>query len=329
MSGDRGPSVCVPASLAAAREHPEVRFTLIGRQADLDREIAAVQGAGAPANVACLFAADVVEMSDHPREALRRKKDSSMRRALDLVKSRDANACVSAGNTGALMAMAHFVLKMLPGVERPAIVSLIPSRGGHTYMLDLGANASCTPAQLCQFGVMGSILATDLEGAHERPRVGLLNIGEEEIKGNENVQAAHNLLIASGLNYVGFVEGHDIFSDEVDVVVTDGFTGNVALKTMEGAARFITDSLREEFTRSALRKLGALAAKPSLDALRTRLDPRRYNGATMVGLNGIVVKSHGGADLFGFQRAIEVAILESRTNVPARISERLGVPGGV
>jgi len=318
----------VPASLAAAREHPDVRFTLIGRQVDLDREIA-VEGAGAPANLACLFAADVVQMSDHPREALRRKKDSSMRRALDLVKSRDANACVSAGNTGALMAMAHFVLKMLPGVERPAIVSLIPSRGGHTYMLDLGANASCTPAQLCQFGVMGSILATDLEGAHERPRVGLLNIGEEEIKGNENVQAAHNLLSASGLNYVGFVEGHDIFSDEVDVVVTDGFTGNVALKTMEGAARFITDSLREEFTRSALRKLGALAAKPSLDALRTRLDPRRYNGASMVGLNGIVVKSHGGADLFGFQRAIEVAILESRTNVPARISERLGIPGGV
>jgi glycerol-3-phosphate acyltransferase PlsX len=328
MSGDRGPSVCVPASLAAAREHPDVRFTLIGRQADLDREIA-VHGHGAPANVACLFAADVVQMSDHPREALRRKKDSSMRRALDLVKACDANACVSAGNTGALMAMAHFVLKMLPGVERPAIVSLIPSRGGHTYMLDLGANASCTPAQLCQFGVMGAILATDLEGAHERPRVGLLNIGEEEIKGNENVQAAHNLLSASGLNYVGFVEGHDIFSDEVDVVVTDGFTGNVALKTMEGAARFITDSLRAEFTRSALRKLGALAAKPSLDALRTRLDPRRYNGATMVGLNGIVVKSHGGADLFGFQRAIEVAILESRTNVPARISERLGISGGV
>jgi phosphate acyltransferase len=217
---------------------------------------------------------------------------------------------------------------MLPGVERPAIVSLIPSRGGHTYMLDLGANASCTPAQLCQFGVMGSILAADLEGAHERPRVGLLNIGEEEIKGNENVQAAHNLLSASGLNYVGFVEGHDIFSDNVDVVVTDGFTGNVALKTIEGAARFIAEALREEFTRSALRKLGALAAKPALGALRTRLDPRRYNGATMVGLNGIVVKSHGGADLFGFQRAIEVAIQESRNGIPARIAERLGDPRG-
>jgi glycerol-3-phosphate acyltransferase PlsX len=267
-------------------------------------------------------------MTDHPREALRRKKDSSMRRALDLVKAREAHACVSAGNTGALMAMAHFVLKMLPGVERPAIGSLIPSRGGHTYMLDLGANASATPEQLLQFGVMGSILANDLEGAHERPRVGLLNIGEEEIKGHEIVQAAHNLLSASGLNYVGFVEGHDIFSDKVDVVVTDGFTGNVALKTMEGAAKLISDTLRTEFTRNFARKLRALAAKPALDALRTRLDPRRYNGATMVGLNGIVIKSHGDADLFGFQRAIEVAILEARNGVPAKIIERLGAPHG-
>ena len=191
MSGDCGPSVCVPAALAAAREFPDVRFTLIGRQADLERQLAtsSARAAGAkPANVDCLFAAQVVEMTDHPREALRRKKDSSMRRALDLVKAREADACVSAGNTGALMAMAHFVLKMLPGVERPAIVSMIPSRGGHTYMLDLGANASCTPEQLCQFAVMGSVLAADLEGAHERPRVGLLNIGEEEIKGHETVQ---------------------------------------------------------------------------------------------------------------------------------------------
>ena len=326
MSGDRGPSTCVPAALAVAREQPDVRFTLIGREADLGRESAA--GGTLPANVSLLYAAEVVEMTDHPREALRRKKNSSMRRALDLVKAHQATACVSAGNTGALMAMAHFVLKMVPGVERPAIVSLIPSRGGHTYMLDLGANASCTPEQLCQFGVMGSILAADLEGAHARPRVGLLNIGEEEMKGNENVQAAHNLLAASGLNYVGFVEGHDIFSDDVDVVVTDGFTGNVALKTMEGAARFIMATLREEFTRTTVRKLGALAARPTLVAVRTRLDPGRYNGATMVGLNGIVVKSHGGADLAGFQRAIEVAILESRNDVPAKIAERLGVAHG-
>jgi glycerol-3-phosphate acyltransferase PlsX len=325
MSGDRGPSTCVPAALAAAREFPGVRFTLIGRQADLERETSYGR---LPSNLACVFTAQVVEMTDHPREALRRKKDSSMRRALDLVKAREANACVSAGNTGALMAMAHFVLKMLPGVERPAIGSLIPSRGGHTYMLDLGANASATPEQLLQFGIMGSILASDLEGAHDKPRVGLLNIGEEEIKGHEIVQAAHNLLTASGLNYVGFVEGHDIFSDKVDVVVTDGFTGNVALKTMEGAAKLISDTLRTEFTRNFARKLRALAAKPALDALRARMDPRRYNGATMVGLNGIVIKSHGGADLFGFQRAIEVAIQEARNGVPAKITERLGAPHG-
>src|SRR6202522_1254076 len=323
MSGDRGPSVSVPAALAAARDFGDVRFTLTGRQADLQRELS---GGATPPNVACLFATEVVEMTDHPREALRRKKDSSMRRAIDLVKANDAHACVSAGNTGALMATAHFVLKMLPGVERPAIVSLIPSRGGHTYMLDLGANASCTPAQLYQFAVMGSVLAADLEGAHARPRVGLLNIGEEKIKGNDVVQAAHNLMSSGDINYVGFVEGHDIFSDKVDVVVTDGFTGNVALKTMDGAARLITDTLREEFTRNAARKLGALAAGSSLRALRTRLDPRRYNGATMVGLNGIVIKSHGGADLFGFQRAIEVAVIEARNGVPEKIAERLGTP---
>jgi glycerol-3-phosphate acyltransferase PlsX len=324
MSGDRGPSVCVPAALAAAHEFKDVRFTLIGRPADLERELEA----SAPSNVSCLFAADVVEMNDHPRDALRRKRDSSMRRAIDLVKSNDAHACVSAGNTGALMATAHFVLKMLPGVERPAIVSMIPSRGGHTYMLDLGANASCTPVQLCQFAIMGSVLAADLEGAHAKPRVGLLNIGTEDIKGNETVQAAHNLMAAADINYVGFVEGDHIFSDEVDVVVTDGFTGNVALKTMEGAARLITDAIREEFSRSPLRKLGYLAARPALKAFRTRIDPRRYNGASMIGLNGIVIKSHGGADEFGFQRAIEVAVLEARNGVPAQIVQRLGASRG-
>src|SRR5271155_2612660 len=322
MSGDCGPSVCVPAALAAAREFPDVRFTLIGGRAELDGQIAAAK----LANVDCIFTTQVVEMTDHPREALRRKKDSSMRRALDLVKAHQAHACVSAGNTGALMAMAHFVLKMLPGVERPAIVSLIPSRVGHTYMLDLGANASCTPEHLRQFAVMGSVLAADLEGAHERPRVGLLNIGEEEVKGNEIVQSANNLLAAADINYVGFVEGHDIFSDKVDVVVTDGFTGNIALKVMEGASRLISNAMREEFQRSPLRKLGYLAALPTLNALRARIDPRRYNGAAMVGLNGIVIKSHGGTDLFGFQRAIEVAVIEARNGVPEKIAERLGTP---
>src|SRR6202790_1078474 len=320
MSGDRGPSTCVPAALAAAREFPGVRFTLIGRQADLERE---TSNGRTPSNLACVFAAQVVEMTDHPREALRRKKDSSMRRAIDLVKAREAHACVSAGNTGALMATAHFVLKMLPGVERPAIVSLIPSRGGHTYMLDLGANASCTPAQLSQFAVMGTVLAADLEGAHERPRVGLLNIGEEEIKGPAVAHAPANWGTAPDLNYVVFVEGDDIFSDKVDVAVTDGFTGNVVVKTMERAARLITEAMREEFSRTTLRKLGYLGARPALKALRARIDPRRYNGASMIGLNGIVIKSHGGTDLFGFQRAIEVAVTEARNGVTARIAERL------
>jgi glycerol-3-phosphate acyltransferase PlsX len=320
MSGDDGPSVCVPAALDAAAANPAVQFTLVGLAADLDRELAG----SIPANIARLHATEVVAMTDHPRDALRRKKDSSMRRAIDLVKSGEAAACVSAGNTGALMATAHFVLKMLPGVERPAIVSQIPCRGGHNYMLDLGANATATPAQLCQFGVMGAILASHSAGTDTQPRVGLLNIGEEDIKGDEVVQAAHNLLGASGINYIGFVEGHSVFSDEVDVVVTDGFTGNVALKTMEGAARLIKDVMREEFTRSAGRKLGALAARPALEALRTRIDARRYNGASMVGLAGIVIKSHGSTDRFGFRCAIEVAVAEARDNVPARIVERLG-----
>ncbi len=318
MSGDRGPDVCVPAALAAAREFPDVKLVLVGRDDALDRALAA----GQPANVERLAATEVVEMHDHPREALRRKKDSSMRRAIDLVRQGEARACVSAGNTGALMATAHFVLKMLPGVERPAIVSLIPSRGGHTCMLDLGANAACTPQQLCQFALMGAVIAADLPGAPARPRVGLLNIGEEDIKGNETVQAAHALMGTLDLDYVGFVEGHDIFSDKVDVVVTDGFTGNVALKTMEGVARLIGEAMREEFTASTVRKLGALAARPTLKALRARMDPRRYNGATMVGLNGIVIKSHGSADEFGFQRAVEVAILEARHDVTARIARR-------
>ncbi len=325
MSGDSGPSASVPAALAAARDHADVRFTLLGRQADLDREVA---GNRPPANLSFMHCDQVVEMADHPREALRRKKNSSMRRALNLVEEHQADACVSAGNTGALMAMAHFVLKMLPGVERPAIGSLIPSADGYTYMLDLGANASATPEQLLQFGVMGSILAADMEGVRESPRVGLLNIGEEDIKGNETVQAAHALLSSSSLNYIGFVEGHDIFSDRVDVVVTDGFTGNIALKTMEGAWRLIAGTLREELTRTMLRKVGAIGARPAFNALRARLDPRKYNGATMVGLNGIVIKSHGGADAFGFQRAIEVAIQEARNGVPAKIAARLGAPPG-
>jgi glycerol-3-phosphate acyltransferase PlsX len=321
MSGDHGPRVCVPAALSLARERADLVLVLVGDPVQIEEHVR--NGGGqAPERLKVHAASQVVAMDEHPREALRRKKDSSMRRAVELVKSGEAAACVSAGNTGALMATGHFVLKSLPGVDRPAIMSVIPAIGGHTYMLDLGANAACTAEQLYQFGVMGSVVAADLSQS-ERPSVGLLNIGEEDIKGHAIVQEAHRLLEASRLNYVGFVEGDDIFTGEVDVVVTDGFTGNVALKTMEGLARMIGASMREEFARSPMRKLMAASAWPALSAIKARLDSRRYNGASMVGLNGIVIKSHGGADEFAFRHAIQVAAAEASRGVPSRIAAEL------
>jgi phosphate acyltransferase len=325
---------------------PDLRLILVGapeRIEPLLRAGASGSSIGDP-RIEIFPASQVVAMDEQPREALRRKKDSSMRRAIDLVKEGRAQACVSSGNTGALMATAHFVLKSLPGVERPAILSAIPSMRGHTYMLDLGANAVCTARQLLQFGVMGSAIAADLSADNgnghvngnsdkARPRVGLLNIGEEDIKGPPVVQEAHRLLEASHLNYIGFVESGDIFSGDVDVVVTDGFTGNIALKTMEGVAGMIATSMREEFTRGLLRQLTAALAGSSLKALKTRLDTRRYNGASMVGLNGIVIKSHGGADATAFRYAILMARMEVARGVPSRIAHDLAeelaaVPAG-
>lgn len=321
MSGDHGHAVCVPGSLAVLRADPALELALVGLSEAIEPHLASLAAADR-ARVRVVPASQVVAMDERPRDAVRRKKDSSMRRAVDLVANGEAAACVSAGNTGALMAMGHFVLGMIEGIERPAIISAIPAVGGHTHMLDLGANSSATPDQLYQFGVMGSVVATDVHGV-ARPRVGLLNIGEEDIKGHEIVQAAHQRLSASKLHYVGYVEGDDIFTGEVDVVVTDGFTGNVALKTMEGLARMISGTMREEFTRSTVRKLGALAAGPALNALRTRLDPRRYNGASMVGLAGIVIKSHGGADAVAFANAVRLGVAEARKGVASRISEQL------
>jgi glycerol-3-phosphate acyltransferase PlsX len=321
MSGDHGPRVCVPAAVSVLREHKDLSLVLVGDPEAIRTQLAALDYARNE-RLEIQAASQVVAMDEHPREALRRKKDSSMRRAIELVKSARAAACVSAGNTGALMATAHFVLRPLPGVDRPAILSAIPATGGHTHMLDLGANAASTAEQLLQFGVMGSVVAHDLNEV-ERPSVGLLNIGEEDIKGHAIVQDANRLLQESGLNYVGFVEGDDIFTGEVDVVVTDGFTGNVALKTMEGLARMISSSLREEFTRSPLRKLMAAGAWPALNAVRARFDSRRYNGASMVGLNGIVIKSHGGADEFAFRHAILTAGAEASRGVPAQIVAEL------
>ncbi len=267
-------------------------------------------------------ASEVVTMDDPLATALRSKKDSSMRVAVDLVKDGVAQAAVSAGNTGALMAISRFVLKTLPGIERPAIASVLPTHKGHCYVLDLGANVDCTPEHLLQFGIMGSLLVSALEHI-EKPSVGLLNIGEEDIKGNDIVKRAGELLRESGLNFYGNVEGNDIFKGTTDVVVCDGFVGNAVLKASEGLASMISAGLREEFSRSAFTKLLALLAMPVLKAFKARFDHRSYNGASLLGLKGIVVKSHGSADAYGFRCALEKAAEEARNNLSEKIATRM------
>ena len=321
MSGDHPPPEYIAGALAALREDQGLRTLLIGDPDLIESRISSLPQT-LRARIEAVPATQVIAMSETPREAIRRKKDSSMRVAVDLVKSGRAAACVSAGNTGALNAIAHFVLKTLPGVERAAIISAIPAAHGHTHMLDLGANTKATPEQLRQFAAMGTIIARDVYGL-AAPRIGLLNIGEEDIKGHEVVQSAHALLATTHLNYVGFVEGDDIFSGDVDVVVTDGFTGNVALKTMEGAATLIADRMRREFRASWLDRLAGLAARPVLRRVAASLDPRKYNGACMVGLTGIVVKSHGRADGVAFARAIITAALAARRGLTAHIAQAL------
>lgn len=261
-------------------------------------------------------------MDEAPAAALRTKKDSSMRVAANLVEEGAAAACVSAGNTGALMAISRFVLKMLAGIDRPAIAAILPTLKGHTYVLDLGANVDCSPEHLLQFGIMCSELVRSVEGK-ERPSVGLLNIGAEDIKGNELVKGAAELMRASGLNFHGYVEGDDIYKGTTDIVVCDGFVGNVALKTSEGLAQMLATYLREEFNRSWLSRLAGVVALPVINAFKRRVDHRRYNGATLLGLRGIVIKSHGSADVFGFEHAIGRAVAEARGGVLAHIAERM------
>jgi phosphate acyltransferase len=326
MSGDQEPREYVTGALRALTDDVQLRLLLVGDPqllgGALEREPPHVQE-----RAEVVPATQVVAMDEKPREAIRRKKDSSMRVAVDQVHTGRASACVSAGNTGALTAIAHFVLKTLPGVERAAIISAIPAAHGLTHMLDLGANTKATPEQLRQFASMGAIVARDVYGV-AAPRIGLLNIGEEDMKGHEVVQGAHALLAPSGLNYVGFVEGDDIFSGDVDVVVTDGFTGNVALKTMEGVAGLIVNRLREEFQVSFLDRMAGLVALPVLRRAAAGLDPRRYNGACMVGLTGIVVKSHGRADGVAFARAIATAALAARQGLTAHIAQALQAEEG-
>ena len=321
MGGDHGPSVTVPAALDFLERAPNARVVLVGLPAPLEAGLA--KGRPSVRNRATVRAAsEVVDMNEPPGDALRRKKDSSMRVAVNLVKEGEAHACVSAGNTGALMAIARFVLKTLPGIDRPAIASQLPTRFGETLVLDLGANVNCTPEQLVQFAAMGSALVAAVAGI-DRPTIGLLNIGEEDIKGNHVVKEAAELLKASTLNFVGNVEGDDIYKGTTDVVVCDGFVGNVLLKTSEGLAQMLYEFLKAEFKRNLATKLAAAIVYPVLMSFRSRIDPRRYNGATLVGLKGVVVKSHGGADVLAFTNALSRACTEVEHSVLDRIAQRI------
>jgi len=320
MSGDGGTAVIVAAAKNVLDKHSSVHLKLVGNAQILKQHIDAVQLPEGRYTI--VPAAEVVTMDDTAAVALRSKKKSSMRLAINLVKEEQADACVSAGNTGALMAISKFVLKTVKGIDRPAIATTLPAINGHTHMLDLGANVDCSADHLYQFALMGSILATAVDGV-ESPRIGLLNIGSEDIKGNEQVKNAAPLLAQSRLNYMGFVEGDEIYSDHVDVVVCDGFVGNVSLKTSEGVARMVSYYLKQEFMRSPWNKLVGLIAKPVLKSFGNRIDPRRYNGASLLGLKGVVIKSHGGADELAFANAIEIALLEINKDVPSMIAAGL------
>ncbi|MBK8455277.1 MAG: phosphate acyltransferase PlsX [Thiofilum sp.] len=321
MGGDHGLEVTVPAALKALAAHADIELILVGDEAQI-HDALAKHKTTLSERLQIKIASQVVAMDESPTSALKNKKDSSMRVAINLVKEGIADAAVSAGNTGALMATARFVLKMLPGIDRPAICTVLPSIDGHTHMLDLGANVDSSAEHLYQFALMGSELAKAIDDI-EAPKVGLLNIGQEEIKGNEQVKAAHALLAKSPLNYIGYVEGDDIYLGDVDVVVCDGFVGNVALKNSEGVAKMIATLLKEGFKRNLLTKLAGLIALPVLTRFRRQVDPRSYNGASLLGLRGIVVKSHGGADSFAFANAIGIARTEIIKKVPQRIDKQI------
>jgi glycerol-3-phosphate acyltransferase PlsX len=321
MGGDHGPAVTVPASLDFLAANAQAELLLVGQREAIERELARHRAAGA-SRLSIVEASEVVGMDEDVRTAIRTKKHSSMRIAIDLVKDGRAQACVSAGNTGALMGTAKFVLKTLPGIDRPAICAVLPTRNGKVYVLDLGANADCTPEHLLQFAIMGETLVREMEGK-PNPTVGLLNIGAEEIKGNEVVKAAGELLRASAINFHGNVEGDDIYKGTTDVVVCDGFVGNVFLKTSEGLAKMLGDFLKEEYTRGPLSRLAAAVSLPVIRRFRTRVDHRRYNGAALLGLRGIVVKSHGSADRLAFATALQRAAAEASHGLLERIGEEI------
>lgn len=320
MGGDAGLAVTIPGALLFLRQQADVRLLMVGDEVQVRQ---ALEAANAPMDrIQIVHAAQVVKMDEQPQSALKNKKDSSMRIAVNQVKEGLAQAAVSAGNTGALMATARFVLKTIQGIERPAIAKFIPSQNGHmTLVLDLGANVDCTPEQLVQFAVIGSELVHALYPNAGAPRVGLLNVGTEDIKGTDTVKQVFKLLSGSKLNFVGNVEGGSIFSGDVDVVVADGFVGNIVLKTIEGAVRFMGSAIKQEFQTNLLTKLGALAAMPALKGFKNKLDPRKFNGAIFLGLRGVVIKSHGGTDAVGFSYALEEAFHEAKADSLTRIQQ--------
>lgn len=321
MGGDHGPHVTVPSAVEYLRQDPEADIILVGIPDAIEAELHALKIAPNP-RLRLHPASEVVGMDESPALALRNKKDSSMRIAINLVKSGEAQACISAGNTGALLATSRFVLKTIPGIDRPALAVVLPTISGHTYVLDLGANVNCTAEHLLQFGMMGATLVSSVE-QKPNPSIGLLNIGEEDIKGNDIVKQAAELFRSSGLNFYGNIEGDDIYRGTTNVVVCDGFVGNVALKTSEGLAQMLASYLREEFKRTPFSKLASLVALPVINAFKRRVDHRRYNGASLLGLRGIVIKSHGSADSFAFRCAIGRAAGEVRGGMLRHIGEHV------
>ena len=322
MGGDFGPKITVPASLNFLKSHPDAFITLVGNESTIKKFLK--KPIESFNRLSIIHTTQFVTMDESPQSALKNKKNSSMRLAINLVKGGAADAIVSAGNTGALMATGRFVLRMLPGIDRPAIASFLPNQKGTSCMLDLGANADCTSHHLTQFAIMGSILSSVIS-KKRKPSVGLLNIGSESIKGNEVTKDTYELLKESHLNFYGNVEGNDIFKGTTDVVVCDGFVGNISLKTTEGLAKMFADFLGEEFKKNIGTKFLALFALPVLKAFKKRLDPRRYNGAAFLGINGIVVKSHGSADAFSFEHALMTAYEEANSKMIAKISKQLKI----
>ncbi len=326
MGGDHGPSVTIPAAISFVKRQPEAELILVGLEDVVRAELKKCKAEDHP-RLSVVHASEVVEMDDPIEVALRRKKDSSMRVAVELVKDGKAQACVSAGNTGALMAISRYVLKTMSGVDRPAICSILPNQNDKpTYMLDLGANVDCEPHHLHQFAIMGSVLVTAMEGI-DRPTIGLLNVGTEDIKGNEVVKATAKLLQDDKerglLNFYGNVEGNDIFKGTTDLVVCDGFVGNVTLKAVEGLGRFVKKTLTTEFKRNPLTILGALIGRGAIRNFSNIVNPSRYNGASLLGLRGLVIKSHGGADAYSFEWAIKRSFDAAKYNVLEHLSEKI------